>query len=158
MYKVIDNFISSEGAYAIEEYVRHAHYRYGERDNVDTPPTGMVSELIPVLPLFFELIETVALKIEETKPYTLRRTYINCFSPSENPYFHTDGEAGLTVLYYPPSEWCINQGGETQLLVDNQLVGILPISNRALVFDANILHRATSFRDRHRFTVALKYS
>lgn len=158
MFKVIDSFISSEAAHAIEEHIRSAPYYYGERDNFHTPPTGMVSEFDPFSPHFFELVETVSLKVEETKIYTLKRAYINCFSPSENPYFHTDGEAGLTVLYYPPAEWCIDQGGETQLLIDNQLVGILPISNRALVFDANILHRATSFRDRHRFTVALKYS
>ena len=30
--------------------------------------------------------------------------------------------------------------------VENDLMGILPISNRMVVFDATILHKATSFR------------
>ena len=34
---------------------------------------------------------------------------------------------------------------------------IEPEPNRLCFFDASILHRATSFRTKHRFTVALKY-
>ena len=87
----------------------------------------------------------------------LDRMYINCFAPSENPYFHTDGETGYTFLYYPQENWKIDDGGETHFLIDESIYGVFPLPNRIVKFDASILHRATSFRDRHRFTVAIKY-
>ena len=83
--------------------------------------------------------------------------YVNCFSPNENPYFHTDGEDGITFLYYPDQGWELDDGGETQFYIDGEIRGITPVSNRMVYFDANIMHRATTFRSRHRFTLAVKY-
>jgi hypothetical protein len=69
-----------------------------------------------------------------------------------------DGPPGeITFLYYPNICWNLNDGGETQILVDDQIYGILPIPNRIIKFDASLLHRATAFRDTHRFSVAIKY-
>jgi hypothetical protein len=51
----------------------------------------------------------------------------------------------------------VQEGGETQFIVDNEIYGVTPVPNRMVYFDASILHRATSFRNRHRFTVAIKY-
>ena len=51
-----------------------------------------------------------------------------------------------------------NDLGETQFLIDGEIKGILPKPNRMLGFDADLLHRATTFRDKHRFTIAIKYS
>ena len=88
----------------------------------------------------------------------LYRMYINCFAPNENPYFHVDGE-GYTFLYYCDNEeFDLNEGGETQFLVDNDLMGVLPVPNRMVIFDGTIKHRATTYRSRHRFTIAIKYS
>ena len=85
--------------------------------------------------------------------------YINCFAPSENPYFHIDNDNGLTFLYYVTNhDWGENDGGETQFLINDEIRGVLPLSNRLVGFDATLLHRATSFRDRHRFTLAAKFS
>ena len=53
--------------------------------------------------------------------------------------------------------WDKDDGGETQFLMNDELYGILPIPNRMVVFSANLLHRATTFRNDHRFTVAIKY-
>jgi Rps23 Pro-64 3,4-dihydroxylase Tpa1-like proline 4-hydroxylase len=86
----------------------------------------------------------------------LYRMYINCFAPCENPYFHTDGK-GLTFLYYINDDWNLQDGGETQFYVDGNIYGITPIPNRLVMFDGMIPHRATSFRNRHRFTIAIKY-
>ena len=61
------------------------------------------------------------------------------------------------MLYYVNDEWDIEMGGETQFLIDNEIRGILPLPNRLVYFDANILHRATSYRSGHRFTIAIKY-
>ena len=83
--------------------------------------------------------------------------YVNCFAPTETPYFHTDG-VGYTFLYYPdPAIHELDEGGETQFVVDGNIMGIMPISNRMSIFDGTIKHRATSFRTKHRFTVAIKY-
>jgi hypothetical protein len=54
-------------------------------------------------------------------------------------------------------EWDVNEGGETQFYIDENIYGITPVPNRMVIFDASILHRATSFRSSHRFTVAIKY-
>ena len=83
--------------------------------------------------------------------------YINCFAPNENPYFHTDGE-GVTFLHYANDRFDLQEGGETQFYVDENIYGVIPIPNRLVMFDGRILHRATSFRNGHRFTVAIKYS
>ena len=94
---------------------------------------------------------------DSVKGMDLYRMYINCFAPSENPYFHVDGD-GLTFLYYITNHvWGPNDGGETQFLIDNEIKAVLPISNRLVGFDGNILHRATPFRDKHRFTLAAKF-
>ena len=79
------------------------------------------------------------------------------FAPSETPYFHTDGE-GITFLYYPNLEWNLQDGGETQFYVDGNILGVPPAPNRLVMFDGEIVHRASSFRDRYRFTVAIKYT
>ena len=83
--------------------------------------------------------------------------YVNCFAPGENPYFHIDG-SHVTFLFYANEEWNIKMHGETQFFIDNEIYGVLPYPNRMIKFNANIMHRATSFRDRHRFTLAVKYS
>jgi Rps23 Pro-64 3,4-dihydroxylase Tpa1-like proline 4-hydroxylase len=88
--------------------------------------------------------------------------YINCFAPSENPYFHIDccdekDDNEVTFLYYPNETWDLDDGGETQFFINERIYGVAPIPNRLIYFNANILHRATSFRDRHRFSIALKY-
>ena len=84
--------------------------------------------------------------------------YVNCFAPNENPYFHTDGDNGLTFLYYPNMDWDLQEGGETQFYINDDIYGITPIPNRMVVFDANIQHRATTFRNQYRFTLAIKYA
>ena len=71
---------------------------------------------------------------------------------------YVDGSHGVTFLFYANEEWSIEMHGETQFLIDDQITGILPYPNRMVKFDADILHRATSFRDGHRFTLAVKYS
>lgn len=158
LIKVFDNFLSKKDAEYVTDYCLSSKYSYGEKDNFDTPAVGMVSEISEksnVYKLFQNLINS---SITEIKEYNLYRAYINCFAPSENPYFHKDGDTGLTLLYYPNKKWDHNDNGETQILLNNQIVGVLPIPNRLLLFEANLVHRATSFRDKHRFTIALKYN
>ena len=152
----VDNFFSEKEQQLIADYVIGCNYTFGEVDEVDTPPTGMIHN-IPETEFIYKLFrKRINEKIEMVRELKLYRMYVNCFSPSENPYFHQDGE-GLTFLYYPNFEWNMQWGGETQFMVNGNINGVVPIPNRMVFFDGMIWHRATSFRDQHRFTVAIKY-
>jgi Rps23 Pro-64 3,4-dihydroxylase Tpa1-like proline 4-hydroxylase len=155
MIQVIDNFLSDEEFNFALRFCMNTSYRYGEADNEHTPPTGMY-HAINKTDEIYKLFET---KTKTFVPnHNLYRMYINCFAPSENPYFHTDGNPEeITFLYYSNDSWNIDDGGETQFLINNNIYGILPIPNRLIYFDASILHKATSFRNKHRFSIAIKY-
>ncbi len=162
--QVFDNFLNEESQQSIIDYCRECQYRYGETDNGDDAPvTGMVSDIEEDSEVFNFLKEAIERIIPNIKMMELYRMYVNCFAPGENPYFHTDageGDAGITFLYYPAdtnSEYNIDDGGETQFYIENSLYGIPPIPNRLVMFDASLLHKATSFRSDHRFTIAIKY-
>jgi hypothetical protein len=151
--EIYDDFLSSDLQNFVWEYCIESSYTYGEYDTPETPPTGMVHEIEgnDIYKLFYEKTKDLV-----PKNFNLYRMYVNCFAPSECPYFHTDGE-GITFLYYPQHTWDIDMGGETQFVIDDEIKGIFPIPNRLVMFDGNILHRATTFRSRHRFTLAIKY-
>tara|TARA_B100001250_G_scaffold348221_1_gene318828 strand:- start:274 stop:762 length:489 start_codon:yes stop_codon:yes gene_type:complete len=151
-----DNFFNKRDQNTVISYCNSCSYTYGEVDNQNTPPTGMVHN-ISESEKIYSLFESKLSAVPFIKGMELYRMYVNCFAPSENPYFHTDGEDGYTLLYYPQKDWKLDDGGETQFIIDNNLYGILPEPNRMIMFEANIPHRATTFRDRYRFTVAIKY-
>lgn len=156
MINIEDNFLIREDYDLVISYCQNASYVYGETDGYGLPPTGMIHE-IEKGSLMYNLFAA------KTKPFvsdnlSLYRMYINCFAPSEQPYFHTDGSSDdITFLYYVNKTWDYQEGGETQFIVDNEIYGVTPIPNRMVYFDASIYHRATAFRNRHRFTVAIKY-
>ena len=161
MIEVIDNFLSQEEFNFVLNYSKSALYGYGEADDESHPPTGLVHNITKSKKIY-KLFENKTKEFVSTN-HKLYRMYINCFAPSENPYFHTDcsdheeNDDEVTFLYYPNETWDLNDGGETQFFIDERIYGIAPVPNRLVYFNANLLHRATSFRDRHRFTVAIKY-
>ena len=156
--EIKDNFLEETDAKRVLEYCVQSSYTYGEVDTPQTPPTGMVHEIQrdeDIYKLFESKIKNYYRYVRKLNLY---RMYVNCFSPSENPYFHTDGDKGVTFLYYVNDQWTLNEGGETQILIDDEIRGVLPLPNRIVGFNANLLHRATSFRNRHRFTLAVKFA
>lgn len=154
---VIDSFLTQREFERVVDYCHNARYAYGEVDQEGSPTTGMVHE-IPETEFVYKLLrKTVFDRFPDVEKLKLDRMYVNCFAPREIPYFHTDGDTGYTLLYYVNESWQPNDGGETQFLIDESLYGVVPTPNRMVMFDASILHRATSFRDTHRFTVAIKY-
>ena len=156
MIKVFDNFLTEAEQKGVLDYCENkAKYQYGESDDGTTPPCGVTHDIHKNSQLFKFLEEKIRPLAPEGVP--LYRMYINCFAPGEVPYFHTDGDDGVTFLYYPQFNWKPNDGGETQLYVNGNIQGIVPVPNRLMAFDATILHRATSFRDRWRFTIAIKF-
>lgn len=116
-------------------------------------PTKIVNQK-KLFDLFSSSIET---QFPQYESKDITRMYINCFAASERSYFHTDGEVGTTFLYYPNQYWDLDDGGETKFFIDGSFYGVPPIPNRLVSFDANIEHTATPFRNRHRFSIAIKY-
>ena len=151
-----DNFLSQNEYESVLDYCINTEYSFGERDDENLPPTGMVRNIEKVEMIYDLFSQRLEEKCSFLKDMKLYRMYVNCFAPGENPYFHTDGE-GLTFLYYVNPEWNVQEGGETQFYVDDNVYGVSPIPNRLVMFNGMILHRATSFRSQHRFTVAIKY-
>lgn len=157
MINYIDNFLTKQEHKAVYTYCLRAPYYYGEIDYPGYEPTGMSSN-ISGNEYIYKLFKRKTLDtFEFLRPLNLYRMYVNCFAPGEQPNYHIDRDQGYTLLYYPNLEWSLNDGGSTEFNLDEQLQGIHPVPNRIAIFDANILHRATSFRNRHRFTVAIKY-
>ena len=154
-----DKFFNEAEHNIINQYCIGASYQYGETDNDGTPCTGLIHN-IPETSFVYKLFrKKLSDEYKEvTNDMKLYRMYINCFAPSENPYFHTDGEEGITFLYYPNMNWDLQEGGETQFYINDDIYGITPVPNRIVIFSANIKHRATTFRNNHRFTVAIKYA
>ena len=164
----IDDFFPDDIANLVAEYIFYrAKYRYGEADSPGTPPVGLVADLFHMdkgaVGENEKIIYNHFIKyINEKYPgfwdtYTLCSLYINCFAPREQAYFHTDSGV-WTILYYPIHNFDCdkNQGGCTELFVDEQIIGIPPYYNSMVRFSAPMEHRATPFKDYHRFTIALK--
>ena len=152
--KVIDNALPFATVESIFHTIIRLPFYYGERDSADKPPTGLSSNL-NLDHWVVKTIEQTAL--EEISSLRLYRSYVNIFVPGEKLFFHTDHDQGLTVLFYPNLEYDIEQGGETSFLIDGKITGIIPKPGRVVIFSANLIHKANSFRDQHRFSIALKY-
>jgi len=154
--QIYDNVISLEENNIIyNQLLYKGNYHYGEVDDDDHPPTGMVCSLDNDTTNKF--VSIAKEKNSFTKELSVNRVYANLFSPKENPYFHQD-ESVITALFYvnPPTSY--DEGGETQFIVDDNVFGLLPKPCRLVLFDGKIPHRATSFRTIPRITVAIKFN
>lgn len=152
--KIIDNLITKKEQKIIWDELQTKNYLVGETDGPGLPPTGSVATLEKKDKTFKIINKKLSNFINIKKLY---RSYINCFFPNENPYFHIDKDKGTTVLYYANLEkYELDEGGETQFF-KKEIKGVLPLPGRIVLFNSNILHKATSFRSKNRYTVAFKY-
>ena len=154
MIEIIDNICSYEDNIALYDYLIHQPFRYGEVDSNLTPPTGLVYDIDERTGVVDDLIQMIYNK--DIRLNNLMRAYVNLFLPNEKPYFHTDGNVTTCLFYFTP-EYNIDEGGETQFYVQDKIMGVLPKPCRMVMFDGNLMHRATSYRSNPRITVALKF-
>jgi hypothetical protein len=158
--KVHDQFFETRLYFELVKYLYNVKkYAFGEFDHSYAPPVGLIADFTDALEF---PLSTAVSKIQKLIPDNLNldRIYCNCFAPNEFPYFHIDSslpQEKTVLVYISDKEWSINDGGETQFYQDDRIFGVPPRQNRLIIFDSNILHRATSFHNRHRFTLALKY-
>lgn len=156
MIDIFDNRI--EKVKEIFEEIINLPYYYGETDNLDSYPTGMVSELNRNHQAYQELLKFCK-KENLLSKLKINRAYVNIFAPSENANYHVDSDQDnyKTILYYPHLDFNINEGGETKFVSENNtLVSILPIPGRIIVFNSNLKHTASPFKNKHRFSIAVK--
>ena len=137
---------------------QNSSYKYGVYDVKELGPTGLDCKLDP----YSHPTDILLDKIYEIRPEfqdKIRKVTINYFAPREVPYFHVDADEGSTAIYYPNDFYDENEGGETQLFGPDDLIyGVKPRPNRLLIFNSNITHRATSYRSKTRFTIAIKFN
>lgn len=154
-YKVFDNVFSEEYTKKILKFCTNSRYSYGECD--EDKISGLSKNIIKGDSPYKLFSDKILELCPEVKDLRLGRMYINCFAPNENTHFHTDGSV-YTFIYYPHDDWNLSEGGETQFYVDGTIIGSVPKPNRMIMFEGeSLLHRAMSFRDRYRFSIALKY-
>ena len=156
MIEVFDNFLSEVDYTDVVRYCMAAPYTYGEVDYPGAKPTGMIHS-VDETSWIHNLFRSELDEIVDVTEHPFDRMYVNCFAPNEVPDYHVDGKQGYTFLFYVNQRWNLKMQGETQFLINNQITGVLPYSNRMIQFDATLRHRATSFTNRHRFTLAVKY-
>jgi len=154
--EVFDNVFNDIENQKVFKAIINGGYKYGERDNLEDLPTGMVMELTDERFSNF-LTEKIFSCKPDLRKKKFQRAYVNLFTPNENPNFHNDGETITCLFYVMPTELAINEGGETQFYVDNSITGILPKPKRLVIFDGMILHKATCFRSYPRYTIAIKF-
>ena len=157
MIKVHDKFLDNKTYVKLVDHAKYAPYQFKEKDHIDAEFVGGIYEIGLQDNLFLFLDKTIKKTFKEIKNLNCERAYINLFIPGEKPYFHIDNENGFTFLMYLNEEYNIDMGGETSFLVNEEIKGILPIPNRAIIFDSSIEHKANSFRKDLRHTLALKY-
>jgi|TARA_B110000858_G_C17641851_1_gene398468 hypothetical protein len=166
---VYDNLITQEEN---EKYrttlLCNSHFRYGERDLPYLEPTGVVCDFTNTMnsddmvdPYLNSMLKNLLNKIYEKndflKKMRLYRVYLNLFIPNEQPSFHTDGDNTITCLYYLNPLLDLNEGGETQFFIDEEIRGIVSKPGRLTMFNGRLLHRATSFKSHPRLTLAFKF-
>ena len=160
MIKIFDNLLSKELQLRIHKSLLSLNY-IEEYDRPNEKSTGFASEIDNTSPIYGALTDVLS-EIDELKDKELYRSYVNKFLPGEIPFFHTDHNTkeSYTALYYSlESKINVDELGETQFYLSelDETKGILPTPGIIIIFNSNILHRATSFRYIDRYTIAFKY-
>ena len=157
MIKIYDNFFDEVTHIKIWDYCNKVSYKIGEKDHKKSLPTGGIFSISNKSKLFSLLDKNLVDKFEQLKNLKCYRAYINFFSFNENPYFHQDNNIGYTCLFYPNIDFELNEGGETQFFIDEEIRGIVSKPGRLTMFNGRLLHRATSFKSHPRLTLAFKF-
>lgn len=158
--KIYDDFFNEKFHTTIFNLCKKSYFTFGEKDDLKyTIPTGMVSYIQEDDFIYKAILPKISTLF--TRNITIERMYINLFSPNEQPNIHIDSENSedITIIYYPDTELSSpNDKGETIFYDETKNIsyGVQPIPNRLIIFPSNILHSASSFRNKWRFTIAIK--
>ena len=106
------------------------------------------------LNLFQKYLQPILDANYPTQKFILERAYINCYPPSIDTDWHTDGENGITILYYPFNNNNFENSG-----TEFEYHGVEKyIENSIIIFPAELKHRAQGHTvpNAYRFSIAFK--
>ena len=143
----------------VSQAVSKLKYTLGEKDETETPPTGLISE-IDFDSGIYKVFKPILDSIKELNDLYCDRAYVNLFNEKEDAYFHND-HCVQTLLFYCNKYWDMNNGGETKFVEfteDNYptMIAVPPVPNRLVMFPGDLGHTATGLRNEKRFTIAFK--
>ena len=144
--EIKDDFLSISQYEYIRNFATVADYKYRHQDQV---MTGTLDD------------KGISFFPKEINGRKYVRHQINCYTPRSLAVFHTDlyadEESCLTLVYYICPTYDLDEGGWTEIFVNDEITSIRPMCNRALIFDGGLFHRATPYRSYPRFSVGIKY-
>ena len=168
--EIYDEFLPVAEFNKFAEDVKNYPFYYGERDNPNQEPTGLMSNLKDDSELHLYFMDRLNnLKIVDGLVH--ERSMLNFFAPNEKPNFHNDWTA-KTILFYFNTEWNIDDGGETKFLFQQDFIdgieyneagnmpiilGVPPIPNRLVIFNGEVMHTASAFKTKARISLAMKF-
>ncbi len=160
--KIFDNVLSPIEVASFRNLVLKTPMIWSGRDRPDTPINGVMTNVRHITK-DNEILHSLQRKLFSTEPQLQQHQFINAginlTVPLSNPmYFHTDGDI-ITCLFYltPKVNYDLDDGGETQFDFGDYVVGTKSKSGRLVIFDGNIQHRATYYRNDIRITVFFKF-
>lgn len=159
MLKVLDNFFTEEILNELLLDYRNIQMKYGWPSNKKTDPHGHwnfdfgkcsslnLADIKDKLPNNLKKIENyIKDKVDILNDAILIRCYINGHTYGVDGYYHTDSDRPdeITFVFYLVNDkWKFDWGGETSFITPNEEVySVIPKKNRAVIFQANILHCA----------------
>jgi len=142
---VYDNFLTDNERLEIFEYLQGPIFSGTQTStgNIGNQRTFFRANLDNI-DLFLKLIPKIA-NILPIEKYFLVRCWAIAHQSGSHGDIHQDTGGDYSVLLYPHENWHVNWGGETIFFEPEKyeiLKSILPIPNRAVVFDSNIYHCA----------------
>lgn len=155
--KIYDGLVSKEDQTKFLSECLSLTYKVDAWDMTPEDASGASAGVDVCTYMYNKLMMIINKNIPEVEGLSVYDCYVNCFFPRETPNWHLDSDSdkSRTLLYYANTNQ-FNEGG-TEFLDKDIAISVLPRDGRIVVFPGNYWHRATSFRDRKRFTIAFKY-
>jgi Rps23 Pro-64 3,4-dihydroxylase Tpa1-like proline 4-hydroxylase len=140
---IYDNFLSDDEQSKILTYLNGPIFSgtHTSTGNVGSQRIFFRADLNNV-ELFLDLISKIQ-KLLPNGNYKLVRCWAIAHQTGSHGDIHQDTGGDFSVILYPHEQWHINWGGETIFFNPEQyeiIKSILPIPQRAVVFDSNIHH------------------
>jgi hypothetical protein len=159
---IVDNFIAIDECNFLTRYVKGLDWNIKEYDVYDDEKylSGMSANLDAKMRESYD--NPILNQAEELtgKKFNVIRAYVNAWKANEPSFPHIDA-CHTTCLIYLNYDYDLKYGGETIFYTDDREAqyAITPKPGRAVFFDGNILHRASSFNNLYndyRHTIAYK--
>ncbi len=139
----------------IDSYNSNRYWQF-QRSKSESTTSFFISYLNDYeIKLLYRNLFSFVERYDDNSKLKLDRAYINCYPAYTGGDWHTDGDAGITVLYYPNTDLNFDSEGGTEF----EHHGVEKyIKNSIIIFPANHSHRALehTMQGKYRFSIAVK--